>query len=105
MRNLVRVLPSHRSCEMKKNWEVQLIQSSFLENNNSSNLNINKNNHGNRGIEFILNGGKRKQTQPFHIIFEKMVCFLRREVTIYFEFSISTRKREVISRSKKNVSN
>jgi hypothetical protein len=91
--NLVRVLPSHRSFVMRKNWEVQLIQSSFLEKDNSSNLNINKNNHENRGIDFILNGGKRKQTQPFHIIFEKMVCFLKREVNVYFEFSLSVRKR------------
>jgi len=83
-----------------------LTQSNSSENNKSSSLNINKNeDHRNRGIEFLLNGGKRKQAQPFHIIFEKMVCFLRREVTIYFEFSIRTRKREVISRSKKNVSN
>jgi glutaredoxin len=64
-----------------------------LEKDNSSNLNINKNNHENRGIDFILNGGKRKQTQPFHIIFEKMVCFLKREVNVYFEFSLSVRKR------------
>ena len=77
-----------------------MTQSNSSENNESSSLNINKNeDHRNRGIEFLLNGGKRKQTQPFHIIFEKMVCFLRREVTIYFEFSIKT------SRSKKNVSN
>ena len=82
-----------------------LIQSSFSEKDKSSNLNINKSQgHGNRGIDFLLNGGKRKQTQPFHIIFEKMVCFLRREVTIYFEFSINTRKRKVVSRRKNNVS-
>ena len=71
-----------------------MIQSSFLENTNSSNLNINKNNHGNRGVEFILNGGKRKQTQLFHIIFEKIVCFLNREVTVYFEFSLKARKKD-----------
>ena len=82
-----------------------LIQSSFSEKDKSSNLNINKSQgHGNRGIDFLLNGGKRKQTQPFHIIFEKMVCFLRREVTIYFEFSINTRKRKVVSRRKNDVS-
>lgn len=67
--------------------------------------NINKNEiHINRGIELMLNGGKRKQTQPFHIIFEKMVCFLSREVTIYFEFSFKSRKRKVVSRGKRNVS-
>ena len=72
-----------------------MIQSSFSEKDKSSNLNINKSQGpGNRGIDFLLNGGKGKQTQPFHIIFEKMVCFLRREVTIYFEFSINTRKKK-----------
>jgi hypothetical protein len=54
---------------------------------------INKDIHINRGVEFILNGGKRKQPKDFHIIFEKLVCFLRREVTIYFEFSIKVRKK------------
>jgi len=82
-----------------------LTQSNFSENNKSSSPNINKSeDHKNRGVDFLLNGGKRKQVQPFHIIFEKMVCFLRREVTIYFEFSIKTRKRQVVSRRKKNVS-
>ena len=81
-----------------------MTQLSFSEKDKSSNLNINKNeDHVKRGIDFLLNGGKRKQVQPFHIIFEKMVCFLRREVTIYFEFSIKTRK-IVVSRSKSNVS-
>ena len=54
---------------------------------------INKDIHINRGVEFILNGGKRKQSKNFHIIFEKLVCFLKREVTIYFEFSIRARKK------------
>ena len=81
-----------------------MTQLNSSENDKSSNLNINKNeDHVNRGIDFLLNGGKRKQVQPFHIIFEKMVCFLRREVTIYFEFSVKTRK-IVVSRSKSNVS-
>ena len=80
--------------------------SNSSDNNKSSSSSINKhNNHGvNRGIELMLNGGKRKQTYPFHIIFEKMVCFLNREVTIYFEFSLRTRKRIVVSRGKRNVS-
>ena len=91
---------------MMKNWEGVLIQSNFSENDKSSNLNINKNNdHKNRGVEFLLNGGKRKQTQPFHIIFEKMVCFLNREVNVYFEFSFSARKKKRVKpRRKKNVS-
>jgi len=82
-----------------------LTQSNSSRNNNSSANDLNKKeNHINRGVEFILNGGKRKQTQPFHIIFEKMVCFLNREVTIYFEFSLNSRKKIVVSRGKRNVS-
>ena len=83
-----------------------MIQSSFSGKDKSSNLNINKDkDHRNRGVDFLLNGGKRKQTQPFHIIFEKMVCFLNREVNIYFEFSFSTKKKKrVNSRRKNNVS-
>ena len=71
-----------------------MIQSSFSEKTKLSNLNINKNISTNHGVDFMLNGGKRKQTQPFHIIFEKMVCFLKREVTIYFEFSLKARKKD-----------
>ena len=75
-------------------------------NKKSSELSLNKDkNPGtNRGIELMLNGGKRKQTQPFHIIFEKLVCFLNREVTIYFEFSFNSKKKKQVSRGKKNVS-
>jgi len=62
---------------------------------------INKNIHVNRGVQFILNGRKKKQTYPFHIIFEKIVCFLNREVTVYFEFSLTSRKKKVVSRRKK----
>ena len=67
---------------------------SFSEKKKLSNPNINKvkDREVNRGVELILNGGK-KQTKPFHIIFEKMVCFFRREVTIYFEFSFKSRKK------------
>jgi len=57
--------------------------------------NINKNNnHRNRGVEFLINGGKRKHPKNFHIIFEKMVCFLKREMTIYFEFSVEVKKKK-----------
>ena len=81
-----------------------MTQSNSSKNNKSSSPNINKKeDHFNRGVELILNGGKRKQTQPFHIIFEKMVCFLNREVTIYFEFSFKSRKRKVVSRGKRNA--
>ena len=82
-----------------------MTQSNSSKNKKLSNKDINiSEDHFNRGVEFILNGGKRKQTQPFHIIFEKMVCFLNREVTIYFEFSFHSRKKKVVSRRKRNVS-
>ena len=83
-----------------------MTQSNSSENIESSNLNINKDeDHRNRGIDFLLNGGKRKQTQPFHIIFEKMVCFLNREVNVYFEFSFNIRKKKRVKpRRKNNVS-
>ena len=54
---------------------------------------LNNDIHINRGVEFLLHGGKRKHPKDFHIIFEKLVCFLKREVTIYFEFSFKVRKK------------
>ena len=81
-----------------------LIPSDSSENNELYESVINKNNiHVNRGVELFLNGGKRKQNQ-FHIIFDKMVCFLNREVTIYFEFSFNLKRKKVSPRRKKNVS-
>lgn len=83
-----------------------MTQSNFSEKDNSSNIKINKvHDHTNRGVDFLINGGKKKQIQPFHIIFEKMVCFLNREVNIYFEFSLNMgKKKRVKPRRKKNVS-
>ena len=70
-----------------------MTQSNSSRNNKSSNHDINNSeDHKNRGVEFLLNGGKRKHKKKFHLIFEKMVCFLNREVTVYFEFSLKTKK-------------
>ena len=81
-----------------------MTRSNSSENNESYESVINKNNiHVNRGVELFLNGGKKKQNQ-FHIIFDKMVCFLNREVTIYFEFSFNFKKKKVVPRRKNNVS-
>jgi len=68
--------------------------------------NINNNNYDgiNRGVELILSGGKRRQPKDFHIIFEKLLCFLRQEVTIYFEFSLTVKKKTIPIRRKKDVS-
>ena len=63
------------------------------KNKKSSNDSINKSEYQiNRGIELIISGGKRKQAKPFHMVLQKMVCFFNREVTIYFEFSLNSRK-------------
>ena len=67
--------------------------SSKKQKSSKPDINKSKNHDVNRGVELILNGGK-KQSKPFHIIFEKMVCFLKREVTIYFEFSLKARKKK-----------
>lgn len=81
------------------------MQSSSFKKRKLSDKNINNsNNHGNRGLELILSGGKRKHPKDFHIIFEKLVCFLKREVTIYFEFSLAIKKKSLVPRRKKNVS-
>jgi len=68
-------------------------QSDSSKNTKSSEEGINKStDHFNRGIEFILNGGKKEQPKTFYIILDKIVCFFKREVNIYFEFSLSIRK-------------
>ena len=70
-----------------------MTQSNSSENKKSSELDINKSkSHCNRGIELILNGGKKKQPKPFQIVLEKMVCFFKREVNIYFKFSLGVKK-------------
>tara|TARA_B100000609_G_scaffold132167_1_gene105676 strand:- start:147 stop:314 length:168 start_codon:yes stop_codon:yes gene_type:complete len=51
---------------------------------NNSNLEIN------RGFEFILNAGRKKQVSSF--VFDKIFNLFNREIGIYFEFSLSKRK-------------
>ena len=48
----------------------------------------------NRGVEILLNGGKRKPTPPktFQVKFGKMVRFLKREMHLYLEFSLDIKK-------------
>jgi hypothetical protein len=54
---------------------------------------LNNDIHTNRGVEFILNGGKRKdKPKTFQLMFGKMVRFLSREVHLYLEFSLDVRK-------------
>ena len=94
MINLGRDQPFHKFFVMIKSWEDAVTPFSFSEKKKLSNQNINKLNSRdvNRGVELILNGGK-KQKKPFHITFDQMVSFFNREVTIYFEFSLKARKK------------
>jgi hypothetical protein len=48
----------------------------------------------NRGVELILSGGKRKKPKLFHVIFDKLIYLLKREVTLYFEFYIRVNKKK-----------
>ena len=46
----------------------------------------------NRGFEFLLKKNKPKRQKPIHIIFKRVGSFFKREVNIYFEFSLSVKK-------------
>ena len=46
----------------------------------------------NRGFEFLLKTNKPKRQKPIHIIFKRVGSFFKREVNIYFEFSLSVKK-------------
>jgi len=72
-----------------------LTQSNSSKKTKLSIHNINKKNPKvNRGIELILNGGKKKKKQPFHIVLNKIICFFNTEIDIYFEFSLNLRKKK-----------
>jgi len=71
-----------------------LTQSNTSKNNKSLKNKINKNNIPvNRGVELILSGGKKKR-KPFHILFNKIVCFFNTEIDIYFEFSLLVKRKK-----------
>ena len=67
-------------------------QSNSLKSIKSSDLDINKSNHIDRGFELILRGGKRKPKKSINIILNRVVRFFKREYTIHFEFSIRSKK-------------
>ena len=70
-----------------------LTQSNFSKKKKSLNHNLNKNDiQVNRGLELILNGGKKRK-KPFHIIFSNIICFFNTEIDFYFEFSLNLRKK------------
>jgi hypothetical protein len=51
--------------------------------------------HINRGVELLLRKRRRKPEEPktFQFNFGKMVTLLRREINIYFEFSLDIKKK------------
>ena len=67
-------------------------QSNSFKSIKSSDLDINKSNHIDRGFELILRGGKRKPKKSINIILNRVVRLFKREYTIHFEFSIRSKK-------------
>ena len=53
----------------------------------------------NRGFEFLLKGNKPKRQKPIHIIFKRVGSFFKREVNVYFEFSLSVKKHKLNKRN------
>ena len=51
--------------------------------------------HINRGVELLLRKRRRKPEEPktFQFSFGKMVSLFRREINIYFEFSLDIKKK------------
>jgi hypothetical protein len=51
--------------------------------------------HINRGVELLLRKRRRKPEEPktFQLSFGKMVSLFRREINIYFEFSLDIKKK------------
>jgi glutaredoxin len=64
-----------------------LKRSSSLRNIKSSNP-INNNNTTNRGVDYILSGGKSKKLNTHAIRFGKIFDFCKKEIHIYFELSL-----------------
>ena len=58
-----------------------------------STINKNDSSQINRGVELILRREPTK-VKTFKVCFEKVVSFLNREVTIYFNFSFDIRKQK-----------
>lgn len=48
----------------------------------------------NRGIDFIVSGGKRKKIPTISLKINKIISLFKREIDINFNFSIFYRKKE-----------
>ena len=71
-----------------------MTQSNISKNTELSKTSINKSDiPTNRGIELLLNGGKRKR-KSFYIILDKVVSFFNTEIDIHFELSLNIRKKK-----------
>ena len=73
-----------------------MTQSNSSKKRKSSQDDINKTNTKvNRGVELMLRGGKnKKKKKPIHITLEKIISFFNTEIDIYFEFSLSLKKKK-----------
>ena len=73
-----------------------MTQSNSSKRIESSQDDINKTNTKvNRGVELMLRGGKnKKKKKPIHITLEKIISFFNTEIDIYFEFSLSLKKKK-----------
>jgi hypothetical protein len=51
--------------------------------------------HINRGVELLLRQGREKPESPktFQFSFGKLVSLLRREITVYLDFSLDIKKK------------
>ena len=71
-----------------------MTQSNSSKKIESSKESINKTNPPlNRGIELMLQGGKKKKKKPIHIILKKISTFFNKEIEIYFEFFLSIKNK------------
>tara|TARA_B100002019_G_scaffold48808_1_gene41428 strand:+ start:2510 stop:2725 length:216 start_codon:yes stop_codon:yes gene_type:complete len=48
----------------------------------------------NRGFEFLIRN-TQKRHKPIHIIFKRVGSFFKREINLYFEFSLSVKKHKL----------
>ena len=70
----------------------RLRRSSILKNKRSSSYSINNNNSANRGVDYILSGGKSRKLNTHAIRFGKIFNFFRKEIHFYFEMSLGIKK-------------
>ena len=69
-----------------------LTQSNTSKKTKSSDDDINKSTHIDRGFELILSGGKKKRPKSFRIGLDKVISLFTKKITIHFDFFIDIQK-------------